>query len=128
MSKRFICRGCDKRMIKNDCVAFVPDSATAEMKGCLFQRDEPHDSAEWEEIPKEPEIIFDHGEENTDKAISGSSREVSDELFKEIMANPEDFFGEDYTVSMAAEFINENSNNPDVLSALARLVITGLLK
>ena len=127
MSKEFICKGCDAKIIKNACVSVVPDSASVEIRGCLFQKGSAHDGAKWEELEKEPEIVFSHKSGSISGAISGSTTEIGDELLKGMKENPTDFFGDSHTVSRVAEFIHENSNNPDVLSALARLVLSGLL-
>jgi len=126
MSKRFICRGCDKRPIKNECIALVPNTATAGLVGCLFKGSKDDPPTKWDELPGE--VVFDHTRARMADAIVGCSREVSDELFTTMVSEPEVFFGDDPSPSKIAEFISENSNNPDVLSALARVILTGLLK
>ena len=124
MSKRFQCTGCDHRPIYNECIVHVPNEASAKILGCVFGNSDGE--AEWRELEPHADIEFDHSEDDVRNAVSGLDSQASYEIQRDMVSNPELYFGDSEKVSEVAEFILENCHNPNILMAISKLVSKAL--
>lgn len=69
---------------------------------------------------------FNHDAENVTEIIEGHTpdKEKVQELIKQMLTDPASVFGR--KKSQTAEYIHENANDPDVLTALSFVMVTGL--
>jgi hypothetical protein len=69
-------------------------------------------------------IAFDHTADKISDAIPGGDHDVSRELFMDLMKDPHKVFGS--KKSEIAEWLHQNSDDPNVLMAVSMILIEGI--
>lgn len=69
---------------------------------------------------------FDHSKDTIAEAVEGHEfdKDVAAEYMQTMMENPESIFGDRVTQTM--ETISENSENPEFLAALSKVIMVGI--